>query len=182
MKHLFSIVVAAILAVQGSVALAQADHTLSRARYTFGARRHLDILADRLQREANAVCWEMYYNYQREPGYRTTYREMYKILEDSVHIHNLAHDDAHHETDNEDHIAEDLHDIDRLFHHVEDDIRHWSSRNRYHRHDLAYKMERLEITLHHLMDDYGVRSKRPAPKPPGGLPPTPSVPPVLSRP
>jgi len=186
MKHLYSIVVIAILAVQGSVALAQANHTLGRARYMFGARRHLDTLADRLRREANTVCWEMYYNYQREPGYRTTYREMYKILEDSIHIHNLAHDDVHHYThhgtDNEDHIAEDLHDIDQLFHHVEDDIRYWSSRNRYHRHDLAYKMERLEITLHHLMEDYGVRSKRPAPKPPGGPPPTSSVPPVIPRP
>ena len=176
MKHLSSLVAIAILSVQGGT-LAQADHTPRRSQYEFGARRHMDTLADRLQREANAVCWEMYYNYQHEPDYRTTYREMYKVLQDTIHIHDLAHDDAHRGTGNEDHIAEDLHDIDKLFHHVEDDIRLWSSRNRYHHHDLGHKMERLETTLHHLMKDYGVRSNRPAPKPPGS-PPNPTGPPL----
>jgi hypothetical protein len=175
MKYLLSLAVVAALSIQhGSVALAQAEYGSGRSQYTFGARRHVDTLADRLRQEANAVCWEMYDNYQHERTFRETYREMYTLLQDAIHIHDLAHDDAHRGTDNEDHIAEDLHDIDKLFHHIEDDIEHWSSRNRYHNHDLAYRMERLEITLHHLMKDYGVQSKRPAPKPPG--------PPVLQTP
>ena len=169
MKHL--IAVGGLGLQQGSSAFAQASHAHDRARSTFGERRHVDTLADRLQREANTICWEMYNHYQHEQGYR----EMYTALEDAIHIHDLAHDDAHRGTDHENHIEEDLHDMDRLFHHVVDDIRHWSSRNHYHRHDLAYRMERFESTLHHLMNDYGVRSKRPAPKPEGpGKPPVPS--------
>ena len=109
----------------------------------------------------------MHDDYQHEREFRETYREMYTLLQDAIHIHDLAHDDAHRGTDNEEHIAEDLHHMDKLFHHVEEDIEHWSSRNRYHSHDLAYRMERFEITLHHLMNDYGVRSKLPAPKPSG---------------
>ena len=177
MKYLYSIAVVTVIGIQhGSVAPVQAEHPHDRTHYTFGARRHVDTLADRLRREANTICWEMHDNYQHERGYRETYREMYTVLEDCLHIHDLAHDDAHRGTDNEDHIAEDLHDLDRLFHHVEDDIEHWSSRNRYHGHDLAHKMERFEVTLHHLMNDYGVRSKRPAPKPAGpGKPPVPTL-------
>ena len=181
MKHLIAIAAVGLLGLQqGNSAFAQASHAQAshahdRARSTFGERRHVDTLADRLQREANTICWEMYNHYQHEQGYRETYREMYTALEDAIHIHDLAHDDAHRGTDHENHIVEDLHDMDRLFHHVEDDIRHWSSRNHYHRHDLAYQMERFESTLHHLMNDYGVRSKRPAPKPEGpGKPPVPS--------
>ncbi len=169
--HLFAVI--AVLGIQGTgVALAQPDrdHGSTRAD-TFGARRHLDTLADRLRREANSICWERQDNYQHEHDFRATYREMYTVLEDSIHIHDLAHDSAHRGVDNEDHIAEDLHEMDRLFHHIEEDIEHWSSRNRYHHHDLTHKMERFETTLHHLMEDYGVRSKRPAPKPSGSAAP-----------
>ena len=167
MKNLLSLAIIAIMGAQGGIAFAQDDHGTSRSRISFGARRHLDTLADRLRREANTVCWEMYHNYQHEREYKTTYREMYDILEDAHHIHDLVHDDARRGTNNEDHVVEDLHNLDRLFHHVEEDIERWTSRNRYHRHDLSEKMERLEVTLHHLMEDYGVRSKRPAPKPNG---------------
>ncbi|MDA0284897.1 MAG: hypothetical protein O3B13_05230 [Planctomycetota bacterium] len=177
MKYLCSMVAVAVLGVHGSgIALAQTDytHNSDRTQYTFGARHHVDTLADRLRREANTVCWEMHDNYQHERGFRETYREMYSVLQDAIHIHDLAHDDVHGRTNNEDHIAQDLHDMDKLFHHIEEDIEHWSSRNRYHSHDLIYRMERLETTLHHLMKDYGVRSNQPAPKPSG--PPTPPVP------
>ncbi|MGZ0165229.1 MAG: hypothetical protein ACKVII_15000 [Planctomycetales bacterium] len=168
MKYLFSIAAVAVLGLsQDGVAVAESDHPHSRTHYTFGARRHVDTLADRLRWEANAICWEMHDDYQHEREFRETYREMYTLLQDAIHIHDLAHDDAHRGTDNEEHIAEDLHHMDKLFHHVEEDIEHWSSRNRYHSHDLAYRMERFEITLHHLMNDYGVRSKLPAPKPSG---------------
>lgn len=181
MKYVLALAMIAIPGIHGAgMALAQSDrdHESTRA-YTFGARRHLDTLADRLRREANTICWEMYDNYQHEREFRATYREMYTVLEDSIHIHDLAHDAAHRGTDNEDHIAEDLHEMDRLFHRIEDDIEHWSCGNRYHRHDLSHKMERFETTLHDLMEDYGVRSKRPAPKPPG--PTTPPKPPGPGR-
>ena len=117
MKYVLSLAMIAISGIQcAGMALAQSDRDHDSTReYSFGARRHLDTLADRLRREANTICWEMYDNYQHAHEYHVTYREMYTVLEDSIHIHDLAHDAAHRGTDNEDHIAEDLHEMDRLF-------------------------------------------------------------------
>ena len=131
---------------------------------TFGSRRHLDRLADQLRKQANDITWEMYRSYQHNPEFVETYNEMYKLLGDAQHIHDLIHDAAyrhgHHDVD---HIADDLHEFDALFHHIEDDIEHWAptynSRHFVHAHgNLHSKMEHMEETLHHLMDDYGVRS------------------------
>lgn len=139
-----------------------------RINYKFGARMHLDTLVVRLHDQANEVCWEMYLNHQHEASFRATYAEMYKILQDLKHIHELSHEDAvhNHGPGNEDHIAHDLHDIDQLFHLIEEDIDNWGlanhwDRNPYHRHGsrLDIKMRRFEQTLHHLMRDYGVTSR-----------------------
>ena len=141
---------------------------------TFAARRHMDVLADRLRKDANEVCWEMYRHYGHNRGFRETYREMYRALKDVQHIHDLVHEGAHHGRHDMDHIASDLHEIDRLFHHIEGDIRGWSYsyRGHYGHHDyghavhgrdfgdeLTRKMRYFEQTLHHLMADYGVRSQ-----------------------
>lgn len=153
----------------------------SRSRYTFAARRHLDELAYRLWQDANDVCWEMYRHYRHNPGFRVTYREMYRLMTDARHIHDLVHEGYHFGRHDVDHIARDLHDADRLFHHIEDDIRGWTSSSRgYHhygghyghgydyghdvhgpgyRDELTRKVRYLEQTLHHLMSDYGVRSR-----------------------
>lgn len=56
-------------------------------------------------------------------------------------------------------IASKLKGLDRLFHHVEQDVSHWTA----HRHrrvgmlSLDMKMEYIESTLHHLMRDVGVK-------------------------
>ncbi len=139
-----------------------------RIVYKFGAKMHLDTLVVRLHDQANEVCWEMYLNHQHEASFRATYAEMYKILQDLKHIHELSHEDAvhNHGPGNEDHIAHDLHDVDQLFHHIEEDIASWGvlnhwDHNPYHRHGsrLDLKMKMFEQTLHHLMRDYGVTSR-----------------------
>lgn len=43
----------------------------------FGARSHLDELADTLQLQANDIAWEMYRRYQHNPGFQETYAEMH---------------------------------------------------------------------------------------------------------
>ncbi len=137
--------------------------------YKFGGRSHVDALAAQLERQANAVCLEMYRNYRRNPGYRETYREMYTVLQDAKHIHELVHDHYHEQRhDTDDHIAEDLYHMDELVHHIEDDIRGWVSDRRYHDQTHFYPrsgdslqrlMSEFTDTLHHLMEDYGVRRR-----------------------
>ncbi|MCA8997020.1 MAG: hypothetical protein KDA80_08540 [Planctomycetaceae bacterium] len=130
----------------------------------FGGRHHLDDLAYEMKLQANDVAWEMYRRYQHNPGFSATYAEMHELLRDANHIHDLVHASAHHHFHDVDHIAADLHEIDQLFHHIEDDIVGWRPSFHSHHHhaahgDLFTKMERLEDTLHHLMEDYGVHSR-----------------------
>ena len=173
--------------------------------YSYGGHSHLERMADQLWNAANAVCWEAHNNYQHERGFRETYREMYKLLQDSKHIKKLIHDSQYHPQPGlNDHIARDLHEVDELMHHIQDDVRRWH--RDLHRHDdyhsghdhsvdrvyghgdIKEKLGRLEHTVHHLMEDYGVKSKMaPPPGPTGGSgdPPPPSdfggPPPRLNR-
>jgi hypothetical protein len=169
--------------------------------YTFGARRHVDDLAVQLSRQANAICLEMYYNYRHNPGYRETYREMYQVLQDAKHIHELVHHDHYHHTRNrqDDHIARDLVEMDSLVHHIEEDIARWTPARSQQAHghhamvhghsqNLHHLIEQFAETLHHLMTDYGVKSQlgpggeapppdaQTAPPPEGGFPPQPRRP------
>lgn len=177
-----------------STAEAQAQYAPSSSSYSFAARRHMDELANRLWQDANGICWEMYHNYSHNPGFRETYAEMYRVMKDAQHVHDLVHEDYHLGRHSDDHIARDLHDIDRLFHHIEDDISTWTSSRRLgghgqfgygHHHDyghivhghsyadeLTRKMRRFEQDLHHLMADYGVRSQL-GEAPPATAPPAP---------
>jgi hypothetical protein len=162
------------------------DHGYDYSRQPrFGARSHLDALSIDLQSRANAICWEMYNNYQRNRGWRETYAEAYKLLQDSKHIRQLVHAAEHHGARNElQHIAADLAEIDELFHHIEEDIARWRPArvdphdHHFHAHpDLRTLVEDYEETLHHLMADYGVKSQLPpapggnndAPPPPGAF-------------
>lgn len=161
------------------------DHVLKPARrYAFGAYSHVDELALDVMRSANAVCWEMYRNYRYEPGYRQTYREAYEMLKTAEYIHELVH---HHGRRSR--VAHEIEELDKLFHHLEQDIQNWR-RPRYYdpHHDfhgggLDAKMEILETSLHHLMDDAGYKPNNTiAPRPEGGpdygqAPPTNGYPP-----
>ncbi|MEZ6064209.1 MAG: hypothetical protein R3B90_00540 [Planctomycetaceae bacterium] len=150
--------------------------------FTYGARSHLEALSNDLQNQANAIAWDMYENYRSSPGYRETYRETYKLLQDAKHIHQLVWEEQyHHQHHEQDHIAADLAEIDQLFHHIEEDIANWrpARYNPYHNAGLLHqKIEQFEETLHHLMTDYGVNSQfgQGEAPPPGGGPGSPPPP------
>lgn len=122
--------------------------------YDFGGFSHVDRLAQQLESEANLVCLELHYNYQHNPGFQETYREAYEVLTTAKFIHGLEH------SGNRDRMKESARELDALFHHVQDDVASWTAHH--HRHvspgGLTSKLENLEETLHHLMDDVGVRS------------------------
>lgn len=129
-----------------------------RPTYVFGARQYTNELALQLKNQANAVCWEIHSRYHDHPRYGEIYGEMYKILQDAKHVHELAHSaDVH--SGAVDHIANDLHNIDKLFHHVQEAARPWMAGSAHHGSGLAAKMGYFEETLHHMMKDYGVKSR-----------------------
>lgn len=124
------------------------------ARITYGGFSHIDDLAATLESQANDLCLELHYNYQHNPGFRETYREAYEILTTAKYIHGLEH------AGNRDKIRQAVGELDGLFHHVQSDVAGWTG----HHHrpvghgGLTAKLEDVEETLHHLMDDVGVRS------------------------
>ncbi len=123
--------------------------------YSFGGFGHIDDLAMSLENQSNMLCWELYYNYQHNPGYRETYREAYEMSQAAKFIHGLEH------ARNRDRIREEVVRLDNLFHHFQRDVVNWTGQHHRHvgRGGLTGKLEVFEETLHHLMDDVGVRSQ-----------------------
>lgn len=133
----------------------------------YGDFSHIDDLAIELENRANALCLELHYNYQHNPGYGETYREAYEILTTAKYIHGLEH------AGNRDKIRQAVGELDRLFHHVQSDVVRWTG----HHHrpvghgGLTAKLENIEETLHHFMDDVGAHpssTPRPEQAPPAG--------------
>ena len=120
---------------------------------TFGSFSHVNELANRLETLSNEFCLDLHYNYSHNPGFRETYREAYSMLQVAKYIHA-----AEHQNDRKA-IQEELSGLDQLFHHIQDDVRGWS---RHHHRQIGYdgissKMAIIESTLHHLMNDVGVK-------------------------
>ena len=155
----------------GSSALAQyqdrqIDRFRSRAErrveaYVFGEKAHIPRLTSNLYEQANVICWEMYRHYDHNQDYKTVNREMYEIRKAAKHIQNLVKQDDYRRTHSDDHIVRDLHEMDKWFHHVEADVHDWlpDTPRTSPGGDLHAKMDRLKQTLHHVMKDYGVKSK-----------------------
>lgn len=121
-------------------------------KVTFGGFGHVDELAARLEALTNELCLDLHYNYSHNYGFRETYREAYQVLEVARYCHAAEH--------HQDRAAmrEQLSGLDALFHHVQDDVRGWT---RHHHRQIGHlgivtKMDMIEDTLHHLMEDVGV--------------------------
>lgn len=142
-------------------------------KIAFGGFSHIDDLAMTLESQANTLCLELWYNYQHNPGFNQTYREAYEILTTAKYIHGLEH------SGNRAKMSEAVRELDGLFHHVEGDVARWTGHH--HRHlghgGLTTKLEAVEQTLHHLMDDVGIRPASAASEqaPPAGGPIAPPV-------
>ncbi len=113
----------------------------------------MDELASRLERLSNQFCRDLHYNYSHNPGFRETYREAYQLFQVARYIHA-----AEHQRDRRA-IQEELRGLDQLFHHIQDDVRGWSRHHhrRIGRYGLASQIAMIESTLHHLINDVGVK-------------------------
>lgn len=143
--------------------------------HRFGERRHLVRLARNLETQANEVCWEMHQNYKHVRNWDETYRMMYDILQDAKHVRQLVRE-QYRGAPNQDHIADDLHDMDRLFDRVlrrvsrweppsaprnvpVNDVRDLRDPRQQPVSELRLRLQRFDGTLNHLMIDYGVKSR-----------------------
>ena len=126
----------------------------------FGGYAHVDDLAGRLERLANDLCLDLHHNYRHNPGFAETYREAYQILETAKYIHAKEHQADRSE------VARRVDGLDGLFHHIQDDIKGWSRRHYRQIGELGAqtKLEMVEATLHHLMNDVGVKGSHGAPE------------------
>lgn len=127
----------------------------------FGGFARYQDLSGRLETLANELLVDLHYNYQHNAGFSETYREAYQLLEVAKFIHA-----ADHNRDGEA-MREKLAAMDPLFHHIQNDVKGWS---RVHRKQVgtlgvATKMEMIEATLHHLMNDIGVSETAASPSP-----------------
>lgn len=129
-----------------------------RDNHDFGARRHLDTLSDELYSRANSICWEMHRNYDNNPGYKRAYGKAYEILQNAKRIRTVAHSDRRY-IRKDDTIERELYESDRIFHDLEGDVADWRPDSRRRGGDLRDDLNQYERTLHHMMSDYGIRTK-----------------------
>ncbi len=150
---------------------------------TFGGMGHIDMLAENCRYMANHITFDMYYNYQHNPGFQEIYAKCYSFRNLSYIIHDMEHTGDHVE------MSAAISEMDSLFHSLEHDLGNWrrTARLQVGQGDIHYKMELLEDMMHHLMNDAGVRSQaiidNSAPPVPGNLsvdavPPPPGVGPL----
>jgi len=156
-------------------------------RITFGGRTHAERLANDLVTQANNICLQMDREFKGNRNYRETYRAMYSVLVDAREIRDQVARGTHRKARrDDDEIATALHHMDREFHNIDAVLRTWRPDvGRQSRQDVAHLaslVDQFEETLHHMMDDYGVRTRRNVPQPqplpgrpgPGGQAPPPA--------
>ncbi|MCS7466343.1 hypothetical protein NZK35_06595 [Stieleria sp. ICT_E10.1] len=136
----------------------------------YGGFNQTDDLSGRLETLANELLLDLHHNYQHNPGFAETYREAYQLLDAAKFIHAADHNN------DRDAIRSRINGTDQLFHHIQQDVRGWS---RIHQRQIGSlgilsKMELVEATLHHLMNDVGV-------SPSGGPDSAPMAPPILEQ-
>ncbi len=126
--------------------------TIVPPQVEFGAYSHVDDLAIQLETLVNEFCLDLYYNYSHNYDFMATYREAYQILEISRFIHAAEH------IYDRDAIRSKLGGLDALFRHVQDDVRGWTRlhHRQIGRFGIQAKMDLIDSTLQHLMNDVGV--------------------------
>lgn len=119
----------------------------------FGGYAHVDDLSGRLELLANDLCLDLHYNYEHNPGFAATYREAYKILDTAKYVHAKEHQGDKAE------VAQRVDELDGLLHHVQGEVKGWSRRQskQIAQGGVQTKLDSVEATLHHLMNDVGVK-------------------------
>ena len=147
-----------------SASVGPVTHTVARpVQIAFGGFAQVEDLSGRLEMLVNEMCLDLHHNYSHNPGYAETYREAYQILEVAKYIHAAEH------ANDREAIRSRLNGMDAQFHHVQGDVRGWSRHHHVQVGQLGIitKMDMIESTLHHLMNDVGVQTA-PAPAPGAG--------------
>ncbi|VAX38312.1 hypothetical protein MNBD_PLANCTO02-15, partial [hydrothermal vent metagenome] len=128
-------------------------HVTQPQQIQFGGFSQLDDLAGRLETMANDLCLDLHHNYSHNRNYNAVYREAYQILETAKYIHTAKHQRNHRA------VQERLSGLDKLAHHVESELTGWSRDHHQQVGQLGLhsKMKQIESTLHHLLNDVGVK-------------------------
>lgn len=119
----------------------------------FGGYSRYEDLAGRLSIEANALCLDLHYNYRHNRNFAEVYRESYDVLQAAKYVHGKEHQG------DRDAITRRMVEIDKLFHHVQDETRGWTraGTRQISSGELPAKTAAVEAVLHHLCYDVGVR-------------------------
>lgn len=151
----------------------------SPVQLEFGGFAYWDDLTGRFETEANNFCLDLHYNYSQNPGFQEMYREAYQILQSAKYIHAAEHQNDRAE------ITRRITEIDRQFHHVQEEVGGFQRRQQRQIGDgvIAMKSQSMEAVLHHLAYIAGVTphstqsqstidsvGREEAPPPPDGSP------------
>ncbi|MBI2805524.1 MAG: hypothetical protein HYX68_11155 [Planctomycetes bacterium] len=141
----------------------------------FAGFTRYDDLAGRLVFEANAMCLDMHYNYQNNKNFANAYRDAYVVLQTAKSIQAKEHQG------NREIIRKRVDEMDRLFHHAQEEMRAWTrtATKQIGADTLPEKLAGVEAVLHHLCYDVGIAPhEQPAEVAP---PPGEAIPPPLGK-
>ena len=152
-----------------TVSIGAGHHAPQPVQVQFGGFAHVEDLAGRLDILINELLLDLHYNYSHNHDFRSVYAEGYQLLQNAKFMHAAEH------VNDRAAIQSKLNGMDSLFHHIQDEVRGW--RRDHHRQvgtlGVPSKMDMIESTLHHLMNDAGVRHAQvqggQAPPPGGGI-------------
>lgn len=132
----------------------------------FGAFSRVNELACELEQLTSEFCLDLYYNYSHNPGFRETYTEAYHIFEVAQYLGTLGHP-----CDREA-VRAQVCGLDAQLHQIECSVVGWTRapRQQVGCIGIANKLDRIDETLHCLMEDVGAH-----PTPILDTPPAPGV-------
>ena len=119
----------------------------------FGGYAHIDDLSGRLEKLANELCLDLHYNYPHNPVFAEVYRDAYRVYDTAKYIHHKEH-----QSDREE-LRRRLDEVDSDFHRVQAEVRGWSRRHvrQIGQGGAQTKLQLVESSLHHLMNDVGIK-------------------------
>lgn len=120
---------------------------------TFAGFSKYQDLAGRLSFEANAMCLDMHYNYKHNKNFAEVYGEAYGVLQAAKYLLGQEH------RGDKEIIRKRLAEVDKLFHHVQDEMRDWTRipAKQVGPDTLPEKIAAVEAVMHHLCYDVGVK-------------------------
>ena len=117
-KELLNSMETALHQVQQIVAALQPRQNVLKPN-TFGMFANIGPLAHRLETLSNELLLDLHHNYSHNRGFNETYAEAYELLTAAQFVHTAEHTHSHAA------IQQKLDGLDRLLHHVEDDVQGW---------------------------------------------------------